>query len=109
MTKTYGDDYREFGTRVTECRRKMRLSQQEAAELLGMPQSTYAGYESGARRVPLSVIKQLAEFFGVTPDHLILGDTDTELIAAHFDGTEFTPEERKEIENYIRYVLSRRQ
>lgn len=107
MTKTYGDDYREFGTRVTECRRKMRLSQQEAAELLGMPQSTYAGYESGARRVPLSVIKQLAEFFGVTPDHLILGDT--ELIAAHFDGTEFTSEERKEIDNYIRYILSRRQ
>ena len=36
-----------------------------------MLQSTYAGYETGTRKIPLSVIVQLSKFFGVEADVLI--------------------------------------
>lgn len=107
MRRSHGGDYEGFGARVAQARQVRGLSQQEASDLLGMPQSTYAGYESGSRKVPLSVIKQFSQFFGVSTDYLVSGHPEP--IAAHFDGEEFTPEERKEIERFIRYVKSRRQ
>ncbi len=106
--KTHGKDYEDFGARVAERRKMLGLTQQEAAERLGLPQSTYAGYKSGTRKVPMALIKQFAQFCETTADYLLTGK-DAEPIAAHFDGAEFTAEERREIENYIRYVKSRRQ
>lgn len=70
---THGSIYERFGRNVARARSAAGLSQSEAAARLDMPQSTYSGYESGTRKVPLSVILQISELYGVTPDELIGG------------------------------------
>lgn len=114
MTKTHGKDYEEFGKRIAELREQKGLSQSEISELLGIPQSTYAGYELGNRKVPLSIIKKLSKIYGVSADYLLGNQNEKQsttsqstTIAAHFEG-ELTPEEQEEINNFIQYVLSKR-
>lgn len=92
MSKTkiqtsHGSIYEQFGKNIARCRADMGLSQSEAAARLDMPQSTYSGYESGTRKIPLSVIVQLADFYGKTPDELINGKSEA-LTAAVFELTE---------------------
>lgn len=70
----HGEIYKQFGNNIARCRSALGLSQSEAAARLNMPQSTYSGYESGTRKVPLSVIVQIADFYNVTPDDLINSD-----------------------------------
>lgn len=72
--QSHGEIYERFGQNVAAARQAVGLSQGEAALALGMPQSTYSGYESGTRKVPLSAILQIAELFKTTPDVLINGD-----------------------------------
>ncbi|MBD5547548.1 MAG: helix-turn-helix transcriptional regulator [Lachnospiraceae bacterium] len=69
--KTHGEDYERFGRNLAAMRNKIGLSQYEIAEKLGMLQSTYAGYETGTRKIPLSVIVQLSKFFNVEAGVLI--------------------------------------
>lgn len=112
VQKTHGDDYVQFGKNIAEAREKMNLTQAEASKLLDIPQSTYAGYETGVRKVPLSVIKKLANFYKVSVDSLldneIEEDNEIHTIAAHHDGEEWTEEELEDIENFKKYVLSKR-
>ncbi len=87
MSKTkiqtsHGAIYEQFGKNVAHCRASMGLSQAEAAARLDMPQSTYSGYESGTRKIPLSVIVQLADFYGKTPDELISGKSEVSVASA---------------------------
>ncbi|MEE6208388.1 MAG: helix-turn-helix transcriptional regulator [Alphaproteobacteria bacterium] len=70
----HGAIYERFGRNVANARAALGLSQSEVAARLGMPQSTYRGYESGTRKIPLSVIVQLSDFYGVSPDDLISGE-----------------------------------
>lgn len=72
---THGPEYEEFGRNLASARTARGLSQAEIAKSLGMIQSTYAGYETGTRKVPLSVIIQLANYFGKSADELISGKT----------------------------------
>ena len=70
---THGPEYEKFGQNLALARTELGLSQSEIAKALNMNQSTYAGYETGTRKIPLSVIIQLSDFFEKTPDELILG------------------------------------
>ena len=70
---THGPEYEEFGRNLAAARVALGLSQADIAKSLGMTQSTYAGYETGTRKIPLSVIIQLSNYFGKTPDELISG------------------------------------
>ncbi len=46
-------------SRVREFRKHMRYTQAQMGELLGIPQNTYANYESGSRRLPQEVQEKL--------------------------------------------------
>ena len=70
---THGPEYEEFGRNLAVARVALGLSQADIAKSLDMTQSTYAGYETGTRKVPLSVIIQLANYLGKSPDELISG------------------------------------
>ena len=113
VQKTHGDDYIQFGKNIAEARERMNLTQAEASKLLDIPQSTYAGYETGVRKVPLSIIKKLANFYKVSVDSLLdndFDDNEIHTIAAHRDNMEsdWTEEELEDIENFKKYVLSKR-
>ena len=66
-----GEEYVKFGKNVTKARQSKKISQKQMASMLNIPQSTYAGYESGTRKVPLSIIVKLSKILDVTPDSLI--------------------------------------
>lgn len=112
VQKAHGDDYIQFGKNITEAREKMGLTQAEASKKLDIPQSTYAGYETGVRKVPLSIIKKLSNFYNISTD-ILLGteiedDAEIHTTAAHHDGDEWTEEEKQAIEDFKQYVLSKR-
>ncbi|MBQ7515381.1 MAG: helix-turn-helix transcriptional regulator [Schwartzia sp.] len=66
--------YSLFGQRLAALRKEKGLSQAELAKHLGMPQTTYSGYEAGNRRVTLEFIIRLARFFSVSPTLLVMGE-----------------------------------
>lgn len=64
-------EYELLGKNLTEARTALDISQSEAARRIGISQSTYSGYETGTRRIKLSMLKQIADVYGVTVDWLI--------------------------------------
>lgn len=87
-------EYELLGNKLTEARTALDISQAEAARRIGISQSTYSGYETGTRRIKLSMLRRIADVYGVTvdwilgterpdnPDHnaLLLSDLEYELI-----------------------------
>ena len=66
-----GEEYVRFGCNVMKARKEKGISQKQISNMLKVPQSTYAGYETGTRKVPLSIIIKLAKILNKTPDELI--------------------------------------
>ena len=65
--------YVEFGRRLTSLRKQFKLSQADLAKKLDMPQSTYANYETGKRKITLELILQFSQFYSVSPTFLVTG------------------------------------
>ena len=85
--------YKEFGKRLADIRQTNNLSQKQLAEKLNIPQSTYAGYETGSRKIPLDLIVELSKIFKISPTILILGD-EINII------DDFIPQEQELIKKY---------
>jgi transcriptional regulator with XRE-family HTH domain len=74
MTSMTSDDeafFKALGVRIAELRREQGLSQQAIADQLGIAQQTYAHYEVGRARMPVSLLPELARLFGVAADELL--------------------------------------
>ncbi len=67
-----------LGARITKLRKEQGLSQQSVADTLGLAQQSYAHYEVGRVRMPVWMLPQIAQLFGVSAD---------ELIGVHKNGT----------------------
>ena len=63
--------FKDLGSRIAQLRKAADLSQQEIAEELGIAQQTYAHYEVGRLRLPLSLLPKLADRLGVGTDELL--------------------------------------
>jgi transcriptional regulator with XRE-family HTH domain len=74
-SKIANDDYRIFGDKLRGLRESSGMSQTAFAKLFGMPQQTYQGYESGARKITLPTLRKLANHFGISIDLLVGNDT----------------------------------
>ncbi len=61
--------------RIRDLREDNDLSQKQIAEKLNIHQTTYSDYELGNLNVPISVLQQLADFYGTSIDYLV-GRTD---------------------------------
>lgn len=61
--------------RIRDLREDRDLTQAQVGRAINLPQRTYAYYESGQRMVPPTVLCALADFYGVSVNHL-LGRTD---------------------------------
>ena len=61
--------------RIRDLREDHDLSQKQIAEKLNIHQTTYSDYELGNLNVPISVLWQLADFYGTSIDYLV-GRTD---------------------------------
>ncbi|WP_444642542.1 helix-turn-helix domain-containing protein [Caproiciproducens sp. R1] len=64
--------------RIRNLREDRDLKQKDLAGLLSIGQTTYSDYELGKLGVPISVLVQLAEYYGTSIDYLVgLADVET--------------------------------
>ena len=57
--------------KIRDLREDRDLTQKELARLLKIHQTTYSDYELGSLNVPVAVLHQLADFYGVSVDYLL--------------------------------------
>ena len=57
--------------RIRDLREGRDLTQAQVGVAIGVPQRTYAYYESGQRMVPPHVLCALADFYDVSVDYLL--------------------------------------
>ncbi|MBU3195697.1 helix-turn-helix domain-containing protein [Clostridium algidicarnis] len=95
-------------------REELGLTLQEVGEYLGVSKATVQRYESGEiKNLKLGSIEKLAKILKISPAYLMgweekQPENQIETIAAHFEGEEFTEDDKEDIENFIKYVLSKK-
>lgn len=65
-----------FGERLANLRKHHNLSQSELAQILKISKSALGMYEINHRQPSFETLIEIAIFFGVTTDYLILGKTN---------------------------------
>ena len=87
-----------------------KLKDSDVAKATGITKSTFSDWKTGRSKPKQDKLQKIADFFGVTLDYLMNGTSDNQIntIAAHHDDAEWTEEELEEIEEFKRYVLSKR-
>lgn len=84
--------------KLSELRKKRGLSQTEVAKKIGIPRTTFSGYENGNREPDYDTLKLLADFFEVSTDYL-LGRTDnpnSDISIAYDTGPKYEDEDERE-------------
>ena len=97
----------EYLKRLKELRTKKGNTQKEIADYLGITAAAYSLYERGSREPNMTMLNKIAKYYNVSPSYL-LGFDSPEVIAAHFDGDEYTEEELEEIRQFAEFVKNRR-
>ncbi len=57
--------------RLKELRLENNLTQQDVANILKVSRVVYNRYENNQRELPLELLKELAEYYGVSSDYII--------------------------------------
>lgn len=71
--------------------------------------NTISSWESGVNSIDISTLFEICKIFGITVDTMYSESDIPPTIAAHVpEGVELTPEEQKELHNYIQFLLSKR-
>lgn len=93
------------------------MSYGDLAHAAGLGKSAVHRYATGQTdKVPTEALERLARALGVTPGYLTgwepstppAGEASPSTLAAHFEGEEFSEEELREIEDFVRFVKSKR-
>jgi transcriptional regulator with XRE-family HTH domain len=71
MTHDDQQFFKELGSRIAQLRKDIGLSQQAVADVLQIPQQTYANYEVARARPAVSMLPTLAQLFGISVDELL--------------------------------------
>jgi transcriptional regulator with XRE-family HTH domain len=115
--------------RLKELRKENNMTQSDLGKILGVGKTTISMYENG-NSTPNDEIKlKIAEYFNVSLDYLLgkseiknYNNLDTPMnkihklvkengintLAAHYEGEEFTEDDLEDIENFIKYVISKK-
>lgn len=65
-----------IGQKLKTLRKGRKLTQEKAAELLGITRATVSNYEVGRRSPHISELKRIGEFYGVGLDYFGVVPTD---------------------------------
>ncbi|MBP0725572.1 helix-turn-helix transcriptional regulator [Bacillus sp. RG28] len=69
-----------FRIRIVELRNANNLTQQDVADALNMPRTTYAGYENTDKEPDYDTLVKIANFYKVTTDYLLGNEDNTNFI-----------------------------
>jgi DNA-binding Xre family transcriptional regulator len=99
-----------FTGKLDKLMRDRNINKSILSKESGIPYTTIDGfYKKGADNIKLSTLKGLASYFNCSLDYLVDdNNNDTNTLAAHFDGDEYTPEELDEIQKFAEFVKNRR-
>jgi transcriptional regulator with XRE-family HTH domain len=97
-----------FNENLKAARERKKMTQKEVADSIGVAKSTYSLYESGNREPNVQTIKKIADTLNVSADDLLGLSNDPLVLAAHFDGDEYTEDELNEIRQFAEFVRSRK-
>jgi len=100
-----------FSNNLRYLRKKFNMSQEDLANKLGYKSfTTIQKWESGVSEPSVTVVKEIAKLFGVSMDQITNDDLSLEpdTLAAHHDEEDWTAEELAEIEEFKKYVRSKR-
>lgn len=78
ITQDEKDYFKLLGSRVAQLRKDQGLTQVRLAEALEISQQMVASYEVGRRRIPVSMLQELAKALSVEVD-VLLGDEPTKV------------------------------
>jgi transcriptional regulator with XRE-family HTH domain len=115
----------ELGNRLKELRESKDVSMDKMCEDLSklygvnLAKSTISKWENGKAEPSLAYARILTKYYGVTLDYII-GTSESkaekqvkkpnhlETLAAHFEDEEFTEDDLGDIDNFIKYVISKK-
>lgn len=97
-----------FSTVFKKLRTDNGYTQQELATKIGVSRSAIGMYENGEREPDFETLEAIADFFNVDMDFLMGRSNKITTIAAHHEGEEWTQEELDEIEEFKKFVKSKR-
>lgn len=102
-----------FITKLDKLMQERNINKSQLSKESGIPYTTIDGfYKKGTDNIKLSTLKKLAAYFncslGYLADDDISEDNEIHTIAAHHEGEEWTQEELDEIEEFKKFVLSKR-
>jgi transcriptional regulator with XRE-family HTH domain len=63
--------YRDLTRNLSKARYDRHYTQSQIARALNIPQPTYANYETGVRKMPISILKMIADLLQVSIDDLV--------------------------------------
>lgn len=107
-----------LGSRLREARERKKLTQIEAAKILGISNGTLSGYERGYRDPDTTTLKKLANLYGVSIDWLSGNDFMTAESYAEYGSKDdqatrevieaynrLSPEKKKIVEDLIKALM----
>lgn len=106
-----------LGNRLKALRVAHRLTQQDVADKMGIPKSTYGNYERGERGVPLSQLNNLCSIYNVKMDDFVKEDRiviensinrNCDFFIKEFNDVEFTKKQQERLIEYAKFILSKR-
>lgn len=105
-----------IGNRIKNRRKELNLSVDEVAEKLNKNRATIYRYENDEiENLSINILEPLAEVLNTTPAYLmgwqerdVEEEGEIKTIAAHHDDEKWTEEELKEIDEFKKFVLSKR-
>ena len=68
---------KDFGLRLRKLRQACGLTQEEFCDVIGISDTHYRKIEAGTRTGSLELIVEMAEYFHVSLDYLLLGETES--------------------------------
>jgi len=111
--------FKEIGSKIQQAREAKGYSQKQLARLVGCSQSALSNYEKGKRRLYLSQLEAIAQALNLPIDYFmepkvapeneppVAGD-DKELLRVLNEIYALTPEERRDVMDFIMFIRWRR-
>ena len=94
--------------KINEYKKKLGMTTEELSKRSGVPIGTLNKILSGATRDPkLETLKAIARVLGLTLndfDDIPDSASQPATLAAHFDGSEYTPEQLEKIKEYASFI-----
>lgn len=98
-----------IGNKLSDLLKKRNMTVTELARRVDVaPTTIYSIIQRNNKKVDIDVLLNIADVLGVNAEYFRDSEKPT-ILAAHFDGTEYTEDELDEIRQFAQFVKSKRE